>query len=192
MTRRKILTAGQDLVRRHGFGAVGLSRILSESGVPKGSFYYYFSSKEAFGQALLQDYVDQYLLRIDALFDGPGSAGDRLLKFWSAWLAEGRTEGIAQQCLVVKLGAEVADLSEGMRHTLDEGVSQLLRRVSAVLAQGVDDGSIRRFDDPDATARMLYAKWLGAAILVKLSGEQTPLQQALADTVHALSPENKL
>ena len=74
LTRQKILTSGRALISKHGFGAVGLARILKESGVPKGSFYYYFPSKEAFGHALLTDYVADYLARIDALCATQGSA----------------------------------------------------------------------------------------------------------------------
>ncbi|MEJ1990397.1 MAG: TetR/AcrR family transcriptional regulator, partial [Maritimibacter sp.] len=51
LTRQTILTTGRRLVIQGGFGAMGLSALLKESGVPKGSFYYYFPSKEAFGQA---------------------------------------------------------------------------------------------------------------------------------------------
>ncbi len=190
LTRQKILAAGRELVIRHGFGGTGLARILSESGVPKGSFYYYFSSKEAFGQALLQDYVESYLIRVDALIEGPGTAGDKLDRFWSAWLACAGSEGIASQCLVVKLGAEIADLSDDMRKILDDGVSQLVGRVADLLRRGAADGSLRAFDDPDATARMLYAKWLGAAILARLARDQTPLAQALAETTSQLKSEH--
>ncbi|WP_394155484.1 TetR/AcrR family transcriptional regulator [Loktanella salsilacus] len=76
-TRQRILSTGRDLVLQGGFGGIGLSRILSESGVPKGSFYYYFASKEAFGCAMLDDYVADYLTRIDALTAGPGTAGEQ-------------------------------------------------------------------------------------------------------------------
>ncbi|MGJ8556603.1 MAG: TetR family transcriptional regulator C-terminal domain-containing protein, partial [Sulfitobacter geojensis] len=100
------------------------------------------------------------------------------------------SEGIATQCLVVKLGAEVADLSEDMRVILDDGVDKLVTRIAGLLRDGVQDGTVRTFADPDATARMLYAKWLGAAILAKLSRTQTPLEQALAETSRHLSPHN--
>lgn len=186
-TRQKILTAGRTLVSHHGFGAVGLARILKESDVPKGSFYYYFPSKEAFGQALLTDYVADYLGRVDALSNGPGSAHDKLTAFWSAWLTHAGAEGIASQCLVVKLGAEVADLSEDMRQVLDDGVSALVNRIAALLIQGAEDGSVVAVDDPQATAQMLYAKWLGAAILAKLARDETPLRRALFETNKTLS-----
>jgi TetR/AcrR family transcriptional regulator, transcriptional repressor for nem operon len=187
LTRQKILQAGRSLVSQHGFGAVGLARILKESDVPKGSFYYYFPSKEAFGQALLADYVTDYLGRVDALSNGPGSAHDKLIAFWSAWLTHAEAEGIASQCLVVKLGAEVADLSEDMRQVLDAGVGALVDLIAALLVQGAKDGSVVALDDPQATAQMLYAKWLGAAILSKLARNETPLRQALSETKKTLS-----
>ncbi|MBQ0805264.1 MAG: TetR/AcrR family transcriptional regulator [Sulfitobacter sp.] len=187
LTRQKILTSGRALISKHGFGAVGLARILKESGVPKGSFYYYFPSKEAFGHALLTDYVADYLARIDALCATQGSAHDKLTAFWTAWLTQAGSEGIASQCLVVKLGAEVADLSEDMRQVLDKGVTALVNRIAALLILGAKDGSLIAVDDPQATAQMLYAKWLGAAILAKLSRNEIPLRQALSETNKTLS-----
>jgi len=77
-TRKNILSAGRLLIGKHGYSAVGLALILKESNVPKGSFYHYFPSKEAFGQALLDDYVTDYLTRVDTLSSGPGTAGEKL------------------------------------------------------------------------------------------------------------------
>lgn len=189
LTRQNILTAGRGLILKHGFSGVGISRILAESNVPKGSFYYYFASKEAFGQALLQDYVDDYLTRVDDLIASTGLARDKLDKFWSAWLPQAGVDGIASQCLVVKLGAEIADLSENMRVILNDGVGELVDRIAILLQQGAADGSLRSFADPQTTAQMLYAKWLGAAILAKLAQDQHPLENALADTATLLNPK---
>ena len=165
LTRQRILTTGRALVLRGGFSGVGLSRILTESGVPKGSFYYYFPSKEDFGCAMLRDYVADYLARMDALAAGPGTGGDRLNRFWAAWLADTPDTpdtpdtsggGIATRCLVVKLAAEIADLSDAMRQILDDGVTELTARLAGLLREGMADGSVRTLPDPDAAARTLY------------------------------------
>lgn len=187
LTRKKILTTGRALVARNGFGGVGLSQILRESGVPKGSFYYYFPSKEAFGSAMIEDYVADFFANLDRLFEMSGTAHEKLLRFWEAWLTTAKSQGIAQQCLVVKLGAEVADLSEVMRKTLDDGVKQLIGRICDLLEQGAKDGSVQTFADPARTAQMLYAKWIGAAILSKLSRDETALENALLETKQLLS-----
>ncbi len=182
LTRQKILDTGRQLVIREGFGAMGLSALLREAGVPKGSFYHYFASKEAFGEALLQDYVADYLARLEALMQREPDGAARLLAFCAAWLGAESRAGLVQTCLVVKLGAEVADLSEPMRQVLAGGVEALTDRLAAILRQGGADGSLRAQADPGAAARVLYAQWLGAAILAKLSQDQAPLERALADT----------
>ncbi|QKV19909.1 TetR/AcrR family transcriptional regulator [Oricola thermophila] len=182
ITRRRILDTGRELVLKRGFGGVGLKALLETSGVPKGSFYYYFDSKEAFGCALLRDYVDGYLERVDAIFAGPGSAGERLMAFWSAWLGGDAAGSIADRCLVVKLASEVSDLSEEMRRILDGGVDELAGRIATLLREGAADGSLRPRDDPETAARLLYAQWLGAAILAKLSKDRAPLAASLEDT----------
>ncbi|ASM73237.1 MULTISPECIES: TetR/AcrR family transcriptional regulator [Roseobacteraceae] len=188
-TRQHILETGRELVLHGGFSGVGLSQILAASGVPKGSFYYYFASKEVFGCALLQDYVDDYLGRFDALADGAGTAGAKLRNYWTAWLDNDKASGIASGCLVVKLAAEIADLSNDMRMILDAGVDQMTARIADLLRAGAADGTVHALPDPDATARVLYAQWLGAAILSKLSQTDSALRDALQDTTRRLSPE---
>ena len=187
-TRNRILATGRDLVLARGFGGVGLKELLDRSGVPKGSFYHYFASKEAFGCVLLGDYVDEYLQRFDALVEGPASGNAKLMQYFSAWLSRDGADSIADRCLVVKLAAEISDMSEDMRHVLDEGVAQLVARLAQLLREGMADGSVRPQSDPDATAATLYGQWLGAAILSKLSRSPAPLQMALADTRQRLAP----
>lgn len=187
-TRNHILSVGRDMVLTGGFGGVGLKALLERCCVPKGSFYYYFSSKEAFGCCLLQDYVEDYLRRMDTLFALPESGGAKLMRFWSAWLEDDESGGIADRCLVVKLAAEISDLSEDMRAILDDGVAQLVERVAQLLEEGAIDGSLQSQADPKATAGIIYAQWLGAAVLAKLSKSKTPLQQALSDTRARLEP----
>lgn len=58
-TRQHILDVAKALMTQKGYTAVGLAEVVAAAGVPKGSFYYYFKSKEEFGQALLQEYFDE-------------------------------------------------------------------------------------------------------------------------------------
>lgn len=187
-TRQKILSSGRRLVSTGGFGAVGLSAILKESGVPKGSFYHYFPSKEAFGQAMLEEYVAEYLVRLDVLLARDGTAADRLLAFCAAWMDHERAAGLASTCLVVKLGAEVADLSDPMRDVLDAGVKAMTARLALLLRAGADDGTLLPQSDPASVAEALYAHWLGAAILSKLSRDRLPLERAMTETRARLIP----
>ncbi|WP_163030699.1 TetR/AcrR family transcriptional regulator, partial [Pseudomonas viridiflava] len=54
-TRQHLLDTGHRMMAERGFTSVGLNELLQAAGVPKGSFYHYFKSKELYGQGLLED-----------------------------------------------------------------------------------------------------------------------------------------
>lgn len=185
VTRQHILDSGHRLVLRKGYSGLGLQEILAAAAVPKGSFYYYFASKEAFGTALLQDYVQRYAARLDGLLARPGNGKQQLLRYFTAWIRDPEDDsrpGWAEGCLVVKLAAEVADLSDAMRQVLDAGVARLIERCAALITLARADGSLPAGAEPQALARVLYQMWLGAALLRKLGGTDRPLLDALAAT----------
>jgi len=189
-TRQKILETGHALVLQKGFVGVGLQEVLKASGVPKGSFYYYFPSKEAFGCDLLQQYVEGYLALMDQLLAADLPDGrTRLMRYWGAWLAgaEDPARGWAEDCLVVKLAAEVADLSEDMRQVLSEGTEALIARIAQMIEEARADGSLPLGGAPaSGLAQMLYQMWLGAALLSKLSRDRAPMRQAYEATLALL------
>src|SRR4051812_32919459 len=85
-TRAAILATGQKIMSRKGFSAVGLTEILAGAGVPKGSFYHYFGSKDAFGEAMLAAYFEDYLADMDALSTRQGLTGaERLMLYFAMW-----------------------------------------------------------------------------------------------------------
>ena len=86
--RQHILDTAKPIILGKGFSAVGLNELLSAADVPKGSFYHYFKSKEAFGEALLDSYFSSYRSRLSDLLNcGGGSAGERLMNYWQQWLS---------------------------------------------------------------------------------------------------------
>lgn len=186
-TRQHILETGHRVIVGKGFASVGLNEILKAAGVPKGSFYHYFESKEQFGQALLQDYFDRYLADLDQLFASPVPAQERLMRYWQRWLDKQSDVCNEQKCLVVKLGGEVADLSDAMRVTLRDGTTQIVARLAKVISEGVAEGSLV-CAEPAATAQTLYQLWLGASLLSKLRRDALPLGNAMQFTQSLLKP----
>lgn len=186
-TRQHLLETGQRIIVGKGFASVGLNEILKSAGVPKGSFYHYFESKEQYGEALLQEYFDRYLADSDALFSAEGTTGhQRLMAYFQRWLGHQLGACSEQKCLVVKLAGEVADLSDAMRVTLRDGTDQIVSRIARTLEAGVADGSIPPLD-PQATAETFYQMWLGASLLGKLHRDTAPLENAMKFTEKLLS-----
>ena len=186
--RSHILDTAQRLIGARGFSGVGLNEILTAAAVPKGSFYHYFTSKEAFGRDLLDHYFDKYLAEVDTLLaDEHVSARARLGAYWQFWRQNQERDDPEGKCLAVKLGAEVSDISEDMRVALKHGTSAIIDRLSHVVEQGMADGSIKSSRSPDDLAETFYQLWLGASIMAKIARASDPFDAALAATEQALT-----
>ena len=186
-SRQAILDAGQQTIARKGWAAVGLNEILGVAGVPRGSFYYYFESKESFGEVMLREYFRKHLENMDNMFaQQDSSAVDRLMQYWRGWQYTQSLDEGHGRCLVVKLGAEVADLSEPMRLVLKEGTTAIAERVATMIAVGRADGSVAGDSDPATTAKMLYDLWLGASVMAKIHRDLAPLENAVVVTSQIL------
>jgi TetR/AcrR family transcriptional repressor of nem operon len=181
--RENILAVGQRIMSGKGFSAVGLTELLTAAKVPKGSFYHYFGSKDAFGEALLSSYFEDYLADLDKTLDQPGlTMAQRLVNYFDSWRENQSFLDCQGKCLAVKLAAEVADLSEAMRAVLKQGTSAVTSKLAAAIASGVAEGSLRIADSPEHIAESLYQLWLGASLMVKIVRGTAPFDSAMAVT----------
>ncbi|SEG08163.1 transcriptional regulator, TetR family [Actinacidiphila yanglinensis] len=182
-TRRAILDSGRRVITAKGYSAVGLNEILKEAGVPKGSFYHFFTSRDAFGEALLQRYFDEYFATMDRITaDRNKNAAQQLMQYWQNFYDTQAVDDCQGRCLVVKLGAEIADLSEAMRETMKAGTTQIVDRLERMITAGVGDGSLTIDADPRATAETLYDLWLGASVMAKIHRSTACLDRCMATT----------
>ena len=181
-TCQHLLNTGREVLAERGFSSVGLSNILQQAGVPKGSFYHYFKSKESFGEAVLEDYFVSYMENLEARFsDDTQPALDRLMSYWQHWQQQYCGPAGLKDCLVVKLSAEVADLSEAMRLTLRDGTDRIIDSIILCVEAAIAEGALR---DQNARqlATSLYQLWLGASLLTKLHRDDQHMMHAMAFT----------
>lgn len=185
---RHILAVAQTIIGAKGYAAVGLTEILSAADVPKGSFYYYFKSKDAFGEALLNQYFEDYLAEIDkTLFSNDKPMADSLMKYWSNWKDTQESFDCQGKCLAVKLGAEVSDLSEAMRLALKSGTAKIIEHLEHAIKAGISDGSIKMDTEANMLANNLYQLWLGASLMAKITRTKKPLENAMTMTKSLLN-----
>ena len=181
--RGSILETGQRIMAGKGFSAVGLNEILAGAGVPKGSFYHYFGSKDAFGEAMLAAYFEDYLANLDEILRRPGlNMAQRLMAYFEHWQETQSFLDCQGKCLAVKLGAEVADLSETMRAALKHGTTGITRRLRQTIETGVAEGSLSIEGEPAGAAQSLYQLWLGASVMVKIVRDTRPFESAMMTT----------
>ncbi|EJM7149652.1 TetR/AcrR family transcriptional regulator [Vibrio parahaemolyticus] len=185
-TRQHILDVGYELIVTRGFTSVGLSELLKTAEVPKGSFYHYFKSKEQFGEAMIQDYFNKYSEQLTARFTNTELNGyQRLMSYFEEMVKVEDDVCNANKCLLVKLSAEVSDLSEPMRIALRRGADKTIQAMAECIDVGIQDGSIPNGDSA-LLARQIYYLWNGASLLNKLYQDQEALTQSLTYTQHLL------
>jgi TetR/AcrR family transcriptional repressor of nem operon len=185
--RDSILANGQRIIAGKGFAAVGLNEILAAAGVPKGSFYHYFGSKDAFGEALLDSYFTAYQAEVDATLNDPDkNAAEQVLAYFRQWQANQSFFECQGKCLAVKLGAEVPDLSEAMRLSLKRGTAGVIERLARAIARAAEGGLLHINGSPDALAESLYQLWMGASVMVKITRSLQPFDTAMATTASLL------
>ncbi|ATM85769.1 TetR/AcrR family transcriptional regulator [Yersinia massiliensis] len=188
-TREHLLATGESLSLHLGFNGMGLSQLLTTAGIPKGSFYHYFRSKEAFGEAMLQRYFDRYdAAMVNLLTGSQGDKRHQLLQYFAQSIANYCGSECHNACLSVKLSAEVSDLSEPMRHALDAGTARVIGRLQDAIEAGIKEGSLRITLSAAATAETLYTLWQGAALRAKVKRSVTPLTCALESIELMLQP----
>jgi len=180
-TREHLLVTGERLCLARGFTGMGLSELLRTAEVPKGSFYHYFRSKEAFGVAMLERYYQRYSQHFSEQLDAPqGGHAERLLSWYQKALAEFRACGHLTHCLGLKLSAEVCDLSEDMRTALDRGAARVMKILTHSLEKARQEKAFNFEGEMQVLAQILYVLWLGAGLQAKLARDPVPLENALA------------
>lgn len=170
-----------------GFSASGVKDITDAAGVPKGSFYAYFPSKEVFAAAILDHYWSDIEARILPVLDANGTAQERITHFFSALADEHEAADFLLGCLVGNLSLELGGSSEPVRDELLRIMSRWDSALAAAVRSGQQgSGGVRTDLSAEEIASLLVEAWEGAAIRGKVTRSRAPYDRFEAVTVPAL------
>ncbi len=176
-TRDLLLRAGLEVLTEKGFSATGIDEILGRVGVPKGSFYHYFESKEAFGLALIEHYGAFFARKLDRHFLHPLDSPLACLRAFVDDASAGMARFDFQRgCLIGNLGQEMGALPESFRARLQGTFEDWQRRLAVCLAQAQAAGELSRDVDPAQAAAYFWIGWEGAVLRAKLERSAAPLE----------------
>jgi len=177
-TRNHIIQVGADLIARKGFGGTGLNAVLTASGVPKGSFYHYFSSKNDFGLAVIESFGEAYEIKLEQILtDSSRSCIDRLYAYFDTGLETMTECECSQGCLMGNLGQELAGQHEIFRTRLDKVFSGWEKKFARCIAEAQANGDIDQTLDPDEVASFLLSGWEGAILRAKVVKSTEPMER---------------
>lgn len=174
--REHILACGGRIIHHKGYAATGLTEILTAAGVPKGSFYFYFKSKEDFGLALIEYYQRWFGQQVTKILeDETLSPLARLAGFFTWFREYFVAEDCTKGCPIGNLTQELGDVNPAFRGRLKDALDRLIGRVGKLLHLAAERGELPDNLDPDQTAAFLVAAWQGALVCMKASASPEPL-----------------
>ena len=176
--RDKIIAAGVEMVAVSGFNATGIDAILKAAGVPKGSFYHHFGTKENFGIEVINLFADQYIKKLQGFFDDQTVAPlQRIRNYFEQSIEHLTEDNFTRGCLIGNLGQELAAQSERFRNRLAEVFLDWLKLFAQCLKEAQQAGHLNPAHDPQFLASFLLSGWEGAILRAKVMRSPEPMKQ---------------
>lgn len=172
-----MLRAGVAALTEKGFSATGIDEILRQAGVPKGSFYHYFASKEAFvGEAIIV-YGAYFARKLDHFLTNEDLPPlERLAAFIDDAERGMKRFAFRRGCLIGNLGQEMSALPESLRARLGAVFADWEQRTADCLREAQQAGVIDARQDCARLAQFFWIGWEGAVLRAKLQREPGPLR----------------
>jgi TetR/AcrR family transcriptional regulator, transcriptional repressor for nem operon len=186
-TKRRLLEASLELMLQRGYSGLGVQDVLDRTGIPKGSFYHHFESK----QDMALQAVDLYtatgheLLR-HCLTPNGVPALMRVRTFFEQLADFYATQGYLG-CLLGTLGQELAGANEVFRKKIETCLTSLAAPIAECLEQARTEGDLPADTDTSHLANVLLDAWEGAALRSRLLRSPEPLNAVLDFCIGALA-----
>lgn len=168
-----------------GFEGSSVNDLVAAAGVPKGSFYNHFPSKEHFAVEHVRRYV--LTLQLESLRNAPGSAVDAVRQHFVQQIMarrEGRTE---HGCLLGTFSNSVTESYPALREAVNEGFEQWIGALATVMSRARDAKEIVSERDPVELAAAMVDAFEGAIARKRATGSSNPLDVFLNVTLAELT-----
>ena len=178
-TKERMLNAGLSMLLRHGYNDLGIQAVLNETGIPKGSFYHHFSSKEDFALQVIDRYMNEVHQGLDA------SLGDlsiapllRVRKFFESTREKYSGDGYLG-CMLGGLGQELSGVSPVFQERIEACLGNIADRIAVCMEEAQANGDLPADAEPRHLANLMVDCWEGAALRSRLRRDPSPLDGML-------------
>jgi TetR/AcrR family transcriptional repressor of nem operon len=175
-TRHNLVAAGIRVIHAEGYAATGIQSIVEGAGTPKGSFYTYFASKEAFGAEVIDGYSERGQIKLREFLCNPKIAPlARLEAFFDDRIESFRASNYVRGCLMGNFSAEAADHSSLIRERLAQHFGAWTSVIENCISEAQDLGMIDRQFTASSLARFILNSWEGALLRMRAEKSDGPL-----------------
>ena len=176
--REQLLDTGLRVFHERGFNATGVQDITEAAGVPKGSFYNHFESKEDLGAEVVLRYLESSKKTQAVLRDPKLSPYARLRKYFEELVQIAEKKEFCGGCLLGNFGAELSEQSEKIRACVSKEFSTWSAMLAKVIAEAQAEGQMISKDLPASTlAAFVLNGWEGALVRARVDKSKAALEQ---------------
>ena len=173
----RIAEAGLELFLRQGYNATGIQQIANAAGVPKGSFYNYFTSKEKFAAQIIDRYAEQSNYNWQSIMKtAPASPLAKICYLFEQMIAHYQKANNRHGCLIGNFAAEIASSSESCRQRLIAAQNTWRHGLAELIQQGQKAGEIRQGLDARELSSLTWNVWEGSLLQMKTEQSLQPLR----------------
>jgi TetR/AcrR family transcriptional repressor of nem operon len=172
-----------------GFPGASVNDLVAAAGVPKGSFYNHFSSKEQFAIEHVRRYVRT--LNLDSLASAYGPAVDVIQQHFGQHISGRDAARMQPACLLGTFSTGVTESQPELLAAVRQGFAEWINCVASVLARARDAGEIDPGHDPEALAAALVDGFQGAVARARVTSDSRPLDVFLSHTIPMLICRNE-
>jgi TetR/AcrR family transcriptional repressor of nem operon len=175
-TRNNLVEVGIRMIHAEGYAATGIQSIVDGAGTPKGSFYTYFDSKEAFGTEVIDGYSERGQIKLRDFLCNPKIAPlARVEAYFDDRIKELRASNYVGGCLMGNFSAEAADHSSMIREHLVKHFEAWSGLFTKCISEAQDQGEINSQFPPALLARFIFNSWEGALLRMRAEKSDGPL-----------------
>lgn len=162
---------------RRGYHGTGVQEIVAAAGVPKGSFYHYFASKEDFALQALDFIYGPRLERYAQALQDPAKAPlERVMDYYQMLVAHFKhLEAGAYHCFIGTLSFEMGELSQPIGRRVESILQSSVAVLADCLEQARESGQLHSTTDCQALAEFIANAWEGALLRMKVGATVRPL-----------------
>jgi len=181
LVRDELIEHGVRLFSQQGFHGTGLKEIVDSAGVPKGSFYNHFDSKEAFASEVIDAYSENMMTLFDDIIAAHSKRPplERLREFHRNLVGIITSNKWRQGCLIGSLAGELGSSCKECTTALRRGTEEWQARASALFAEGQKRGDVRQDLTPEELASQAWNAWQGTLLKVQFEQSGDCLEQTI-------------
>ena len=175
-TRNDLIRSGLELLTLNGFLSTGVDAIVKNANVPKGSFYYYFKSKEEYAQTVLNAYDSFFEHKLKKYLHMSSCAPMTRMDNFIHDACEGiKKYNFTRGCLVGNMMQESPGLPPSFIKQLQDILENWQALVAACLSEALSSGEITSGMNEKQLAAIFWSGWEGAVMRAKLYCSTQPV-----------------